>query len=357
MKKINVIISALFFVLIFSCKKEEEISLGGFAKSGSAIITNEGAFGSSNGSISFLENNKITNNIFEAANSGLNVGDIVQYYQRVGNSGLIIVNNSKKVMIVDAESFKLKKTLTEGFTYPRFAVSITENKAYVSNGSGDGTILVVNIDSQKVVKTIAVGKGPEMILRYGSLVYVCNSGGFSNDDSTVSIINTSTDLEVKKITVGDVPVDMDFDANGNIWVLCKGVPDYSNFPFVERLTPANLIMINRNTQKVEKSFQILPKGSTDDVFRLAASNDGNTIYYNKSDGIYALNINSSSLPISPLIQGFFYGLDVNPDNGEIFGLDAGNFSSNGNIRKYSKSGLKLDSLSVGIAPNNIIFNK
>ena len=306
MKKNNAILGCLFFILIFSCKKEEEISLGGFAKSGSAIITNEGAFGSSNGSISFLENSKITNNIFEAANSGLNVGDVVQY------SGLIIVNNSKKVMIVDAESFKLKKTLTEGFTYPRFAVSITENKAYVSNGSGDGTILVVNIDSQKVVKTIAVGKGPEMILRYGSLVYVCNSGGFSNDDSTVSIINTSTDLEVKKITVGDVPVDMDFDANGNIWVLCKGVPDYSNFPFVERLTPANLIMINRNTQKVEKSFQILPKGSTDDVFRLAASNDGNTIY---------------------------------------------NFSSNGNIRKYSKSGLKLDSLSVGIAPNNIIFNK
>ena len=80
MKKINAIVGILFFAIIFSCKKEEEISLGGFAKSGSAIITNEGAFGSSNGSISFLENSKITNNIFEAANSGLNVGDVVQYY-------------------------------------------------------------------------------------------------------------------------------------------------------------------------------------------------------------------------------------------------------------------------------------
>ena len=58
MKKNNAILGCLFFILIFSCKKEEEISLGGFAKSGSAIITNEGAFGSSNGSISFLENSK-----------------------------------------------------------------------------------------------------------------------------------------------------------------------------------------------------------------------------------------------------------------------------------------------------------
>ena len=73
-------------------------------------------------------------------------------------------------MIVDAESFKLKKTLTEGFTYPRFAVAITENKAYVSNGTGDRTILVVNINSQKVVKTIAVGKETEIMWRYVRLV-------------------------------------------------------------------------------------------------------------------------------------------------------------------------------------------
>jgi YVTN family beta-propeller protein len=354
MKKINVIISALFFVLIFSCKKEEEVSLGGFAKSGTAIIINEGKYGGNNGSISFLEDGLVTNNIFEGANSGLNVGDVVQYYERVGNSGLIIVNNSKKVLIVDAQSFKLQKTLIEGFTYPRYALSISDKRAYVSNGSGNGSILVVDIDSQKVVKTITVGKGPEMMLRFSTKVYVCNSGGYGNDDSTVSIISTITDNELKKITVGDVPVDMAFDGNGNIWVLCKGVPDFS---FEKRLTPAKLVKINTNTEEIEKVFELLPIGSLENVIRIAASNDGNTIYYNKSDGIYALNINSSSLPTSPLIQGFFYGLDVNPDNGEIFGLDAGNFSSNGNIRKYSKSGLKLDSLSVGIAPNNIIFNK
>lgn len=356
MKKIIAFISIFLFFIIFSCKKDNEISLGGFAKSGTAIITNEGAFGGNNGSISFLENGIITNNIFESANNGLLVGDVVQYYERVGNNGLIIVNNNQKVLLVDAESFKLKKTLTEGFTYPRFAVSVSESKAYISNGSGNGNLLVVDVDSQKVVKTISVGKGPEMLLRYGSLVYVCNSGGFTNDDSTISVVSTLTDMEIKKIKVGDVPVDMIFDSNENLWVLCKGKPDYSNFPFVQRLTPSKLVMINTKTELVEKTFQILPAGSNDDVFRLAVSNDGNTIYYNKSDGIFAMNINAISIPANPLIRGFFYGLDVDPNNGEIYGLDAGNFSSNGNIRKYSNLGLMMDSLIVGIAPNNIIFN-
>lgn len=357
MKKINLIAGLLFLLAFYSCKKEEITTLSGFAKSGTAIIVNEGSFGSNNGSLSFFDEGKIINNIFEKANGGLVVGDVVQYYTKVGDKGLIVVNNSQKVVIVNAEDFMLQKTITQDLSYPRYAVSISDKRAYVTNGSGNGTLVVIDVDSLKVIKTIEVGKGPEMLVRNGTLVYVCNSGGFSNDDSTVSVVNTLTDTEIKKIKVGNVPIDLDVDINGNIWVLCKGIPDYSAYPAVKRLTPAQLVMINGTTKLVEKTFQILPIGSIDDVQRLAMSGDGKTVYYNKGDGIFAMNINGISLPTSPLINGYFYGLDVDPNTGSIFGLDAGNFSSNGSVKKYTTSGVKLDSLPVGIAPNNLFFNK
>lgn len=347
----------LLFILIFTlrCKKEEHPVLSGFAKAETAIITCEGSFGANNGSLSFVDGATVTNNIFESANNGLVVGDVVQHYCRVGDKGIIVVNNSQKILIVEAETFKLLKTLTSGFEYPRFAVAVDDEHAYVTNGSGAGKVLVVNVSTLEVEKEITVGKGPEMLLKQDKFVYVCNSGGFNNDDKTVSVIDTETDTEVRKINVGDVPVDMDFDATGNLWVLCKGVPDYSNFPNVLRATEAKLVKINTVTQSVAKEFTVLPVGSIDDLGRLTASKDGNTIFFTSGNGIYAMPISSNSLPLLPIIPQYFYGIDTDPQTGLLW-CTQGNFSSNGYVKRFNSNGVVQDSVKVGIGPSNSIFN-
>ncbi|MBX7227736.1 MAG: hypothetical protein K1X55_17000 [Chitinophagales bacterium] len=342
-------------IFILSCKKEEQPVLSGFAKEGTAIVTCEGSFGANNGSLSFVDGSIATNNIFESANSGLVVGDVVQHYCRVGNRGIIVVNNSQKIMIVEAETFKLLKTLTTGFDYPRYAVAIDDERAYVTNGSGTGKVLVVNVSTLEVEKEIAIGKGPEMLLKKDKYVFICNSGGFNNDDNTVSVIDTETGSEIRKINVGDVPVDMDFDATGHLWVLCKGIPDYSNFPNVLRATEAKLVKINTATQTVAKEFTVLPVGSIDDLGRLAASKDRNTIFYTSGKGIYAMPINSNSLPLLPIIPQYFYGIDTDPQTGLLW-CTQGNFSSNGYVKRFNTNGIVQDSVKVGIGPNNSIFN-
>ena len=104
MKKILIIV--LFSTLFFSCKKEDNQNntIGTYAESGSAIVVNEGNYGSNNGSVSFVDRNGlVTNYIYENANSGINLGDVIQSYTRIGNKGIICVNNSFKIEIVDAK--------------------------------------------------------------------------------------------------------------------------------------------------------------------------------------------------------------------------------------------------------------
>ncbi|HNM32566.1 MAG TPA: hypothetical protein PKM51_07430, partial [Chitinophagales bacterium] len=240
-----------------ACKKEEiNNNNGTYIESGSAIVTNEGSFGSNNASISFINRNGIaTNYIYEAANNGINIGDVVQSYTRVGNKGIICVNNSHKIEIVDARTFKHLATITDTTAtkhtdYVRYAIGVSDSKAYVSNGKYTGEIVVLNLTTNTISKSINVGKGPEQLAAVGSEVYVANSGGW-DVDSTVSFINTSTDVVTSTIKVGDIPTKLVKDAQGYIWVLCAGQTDYSAWPNITKLTPSKLVRINTTTKTID----------------------------------------------------------------------------------------------------------
>ena len=149
-KKISVFM--LVCLSIISCKKEENTggNIGTYLESGSAIVVNEGNFGSSNGSVSYIDRNGVaTNFIYENANNGINLGDVIQSYTTVGTKGIICVNNSFKIEIVDARTFKRLATITDttatqNTSYVRSALAINDNKAYVTNsicGPSRATIL------------------------------------------------------------------------------------------------------------------------------------------------------------------------------------------------------------------------
>lgn len=366
MKKITqkITIALLLCTSMVSCKKDKEINdnNGTFIEEGSAIITNEGAFGGNNGSVSFIDRNgSVTNYIYEAANSGLALGDVVQSYTKVGNKGVICVNNSYKVEIVDARTFKHLATITDttasGKTkYVRYALGITDNKVYVTNGKFGGEVEVIDLTTNSIVKSITVGKGPEQLVKANNNVYVCNSGGW-DIDSTVSVINPNTDAVISTINVGDVPTKIVKDAQGYVWVLCAGQPDYSAWPNVIRLTPSKLVRINTTSNIIDKSFTLVNTGSTSYVTNLTVGDNGRKIYYSISDKIFALDITSNILPTTALISGrMFYGLAASTFNNQIWGLNAPNFSSSGYVIRYNASGAIIDSLKVGIGPNNAYFN-
>jgi YVTN family beta-propeller protein len=355
MKKINLTpVFILVVVLLFSCEKTgpgEENSIG---YSSGILISNEGAFGNLNGSVSFLDRDSMVmqNNIFHKIN-GRALGDVVQSISVFRNRAYIVVNNSQKVEVVELETFKTAGVI-EGLSYPRYFLGINDDKGYVSNGAFQGLVYVVDLQSLSVTDSITVGNGPEEMLLLDKMVYVANSGGWGND-STITVIDPQSDKVVDAIEVGHNPVSMCLDDNDRIWVLCKGKlvwgPDYS----IAEETNSELIRLNPVTGEKES---IIQTGATGDYFwpnRLKKNAEGDQIYFIESAGIYRIGPDDNIQPSDALIQGNFYGFGVDPESGNIYGLTAGDFSSAGLLIRYFPDGAPIDTMQVGIAPNQVVF--
>ncbi len=359
-KQFNIKMMAMLLVFfVASCQKEKNNdNEGTYIESGSAIVVNEGAFGSNNGSISFISaEGVVKNNIFELANNGSPLGDVVQSFARVGNKGLICVNNSQKIEVVDVKTFQRLATINAGDTtnYPRYAVAVASNKAFITNGSGDGIVAVLNLDNYSITKTIPVGDGPEQMEIASGNVYVCNSGGWGVD-STVSVINIGSETVTKTIKVGDIPTKIIRDAQENLWVLCNGQTDFSAWPIVKNLTPAKLVRINTSTQSVDRVFTLIEANGNTQKLNIAIGNNGTSVYYAIDNDIYKLGIDVTALPSSKLFTtSGIYGLGTSY-NQQIWVLQAPSFSSSGKVIKYSNAGTAIDSVSVGIGPNGVVFN-
>ena len=344
-------------LLFFACNKEEDISSKtGFAASGSALIVNEGAYGSNNGSITFIDGqDNITQNVFEAANAGNNLGDIVQSYTSDGAIGICVVNNSNKVVKVNAATFSQDKILSGAqIPYPRYAFVLGQ-KIYISTWDTDSCLKVVDRNSFTITHKIRTGKGAEKMMLNGGKLYVANSGGFGNDN-TVSIVNTDSDTKIMDISVGDAPLDMVKDANGDIWVLCRGRFDYSNYPLYSRESPALLLKISGNSNNVIKELTLIPTGSLSDANQLEISPDGKVLYYLVDGHIFKKNTTDDTLPTTPFIADrYYYGLNVHPQSGEIWATTS-TFAANGTAYRFRPSGSLVSSYGTGLGPSMVWFN-
>ena len=118
------------------------------------FVTNEGNFGSGNGSIYFVD---MYNNAKEF--------DI----------------SSRYITTIDVSS-------------PRYMMKVSENKAYVTDWGING-VQVLDLEQNKITSSITCGLGPEGIVVSNGYAYVCNVGGWSLDN-TISVIDVNTDVVV-----------------------------------------------------------------------------------------------------------------------------------------------------------------
>jgi len=179
-------------------------------------------------------------------------------------------------------------------------------------------------------------------------VYATISGGWNNDGNTVIEIDPETFEITKTYTVGSCPVDLVADNNMNIWVYCKGIPDYSAYPDIS-YTGMGLCKIDRTTGNVT-TFPFTEMVSPG-IYNVAVSPDGKTIYY-LNNGLFAVESAATSLPASALINGSFYGIDVDPKSGNLVGLDA----VNSKAVIFNTNGIEQDSFETGDFPNSVVFS-
>ena len=239
-------------------------------------------------------------------------------------------------------------------------ITVSGNKAYVSNGAAAGMVYCIDLLTNKVVgQPIAVGDGPEKMVVSNGKLFVANSGGYIQNEASlkpeqyqsVSVIDLATFTLVKHVIVKSCPTDLVVDAAGKVWAHCKGVADYSNYPSVSY---SNAALCSISLDYTVASYA-LGEMSLKGIKNIAISNDLKTIYY-MTNGVYAMGYEDKTLPSTKLIDKVFNGIDINPADDQIWACDVISYTGPSDVVVYSSKGVKIATYSVGVIPNSVIFN-
>jgi YVTN family beta-propeller protein len=351
----NVVLSSVF--IFSSCKKDENTTPAGRYQRG-VFILNEGAFGSGNGEISFFDtdSNKVVNNVFAKENGSIPLGDVIQSMTIQNNTGYIVANNSNKVVVVNP--FTFKQTGEIKLKQPRYMVTdgntgyITEwvNNNYLNPPKGRVGIIDLQTNTTLDKDTITTnGFFPDKLVFFNNRLYVLNSL-----ENTVSILNTQTKVFEKKIIIGNSPSGIILDKNNDLWIMTSGKADYSNYPVVTTLEAGKLMRfkINGADLTLQNNFTFPAFGGGD----LIINNTKDRLYYSFNGKVFAQDITANSLDTQPFIERKFYGIGIDPNGSVFYGGVAPDFKNNGRMIRYSiNTKAKIDSATVGIAPNGFVF--
>ena len=352
----KILLSLLIVLHFSSCKKENDLlnecGEEAFDFSSGALIINEGSFQGS-GTISHydLSTNFVSKDIYKNANCDVPAGLFVQSAAFNNNKGYIISNGSGEIQIVNLSTFEHEKSII--LSYPRYMV-FYGGKGYITNGTANGNVFVLDA-SNNIIDSISVAEGPDQLIASNGKILVGSKGHWNKTlyqtmvDSTVTIINPS-DLSKKELLAWSKPSDFVEDKNGKVWVGCSG---NGQFDYGKDSPPA-FVKIDVLNGVVEDTIIVGDAGIS--ISKIAINPKKDIIYFYKSDGIYRLGINGEYQNDEALISVIgSYGIEVDPESGDIFVFDAVDYASAGKVRRYDSSGNEIASVEVGVAPNGAVF--
>ena len=318
------------------------------------FTVNEGVWGQSSGTISYFNRNtkSTQDKIFQAANNR-DLGEVVQSMFFYNNKVYIVVNNSNKIEVANASTFKEEAQIT-GLKMPRYFLAVSATKGYVSEWGTDGltgTISVLDLTTNSITNTIPVGAGPEALLLKDGKLYVAHIGGFGLNN-IVTVINTTTDQVITSIPVLDNPSSCVEDVDGNIWVACSGELAYSTYPNIDTAnsTESGLVKISPSNHT---ALDTISFGKGNPISKLIInSNTQNELYYSRAGTVWEYNIATATE--RPLFEGNFYGLGFDPNTNYINAATASGVNA-AYAKRYQTDGSLVDSFLVGVFANGFAY--
>lgn len=355
LKKTYLIFSAILFCAVLSgCMEWDYAMPEDFDSSGPGVfIINEGNFQYGNASLSFYNpaDGMVSNEVFLRANS-MKLGDVAQSMTICGDQGWIAVNNSHVIFAIDVNTFREKGRI-ENAGQPRYIHFVDNKKAYVSQ-IWDNKILIIDAERYEVSGEISIpgmeasGGSTEQMVQIGHYLY-CVCWSYQN---MIVKIDTRSDTVVATLRVGRQPNSIVADANDHLWVLCDGGASETNaIPEV-----SSLQCIDAEKMKVIKRFEF---DSQSYPSELCIDPSGSMLYWINSD-IEKMPIDALTFAPECVVASratIYYGLGIDPDNGEIYVADAIDYQQPGIIFRYSPEGSLLDKFYVGVTPGAFCFKK
>jgi YVTN family beta-propeller protein len=342
--KFNYLLVVLALVTVLtSCRKEKtpEPIIPAAERAGLYVV-NQGGFFAGNSTLTYYDyttKSLIPDQYFVANTTKL--GDTGNDADVWGSKMYVVVNNSNVVTVVKSKDAKLIKQIT--INQPR---SVTHYKGNVFVTSYSNKVMVIDTTTLTITKTIDVGRSPEQMVVANGKLYVTNSGGldYPNFDKTVSVIDLNTLTETKKITVIANPITITADTYGNVYVLSLG--DYS-------LIQAGMTVIDNTTDVVKTTtnpllYYNVPMAINGDFLYYPTADKKIAVYNVKTQAVTSANFITDGTTISEP-----YAITTDTRTGEVFIADAKDYSSNGTVTAFDKTGKKEYSIIVGINPGKI----
>lgn len=318
---------------------------GGEVTGRGLFITNEGNFMYGNASLSYYdtEARHVENEVFARANAQ-KLGDVAQSMVIHNGIGWVVVNNSGVIFAIDINTFREVGRIT-GFTSPRYIYFLSDEKAYVTQ-IWDPRIAIVNPRTFEITGYVETDMdyesgSTEQMVQFGKYIFT-NCWSYQN---RILKIDSELDEVVGELVVGIQPTSLVMDCNDKIWTVTDG--GYEGSPYGSE-APA-LYCIDAETFTVEKRFEFKRGEHPSEVVLNGA---GDTLYWINED-IWRMDVTADRLPVRPFVEYSgtkYYGLTVNPVNGDVYVADAIDYVQNGVILRYTADGELTDTFTVGITP-------
>lgn len=308
------------------------------------FILNEGQFGTSNASLSFLSaDGVLENDVYSNENPGLSLGDLAQGIGINGDNIYFVMNGSNKVIVANRITLQYTETISTDITSPRH-IAFHDGKGYVTCWGDPGDpetsyVAVIDLETNEVESTIAVAEGPERIINKDGKLYVAHKGGYGFGNS-ISVIDAATE-QVEVIEVGDVPDTMQIIGD-KLYVICSGVPAWSG-----NETEAGIYEIDFLTNTVSSQFNF-EMGEHPGFLAV----DDALLYYVLNSGVYKIDFSETTPEPTLVVQtttAIPYGFNIIDD--KIYVADAVDYIANGSAFVYSIDGVLENTHTVGLIPN------
>lgn len=339
--KLVFILALSIFLLANGCKKSESITSEIPTLKG-VYVLNEGNFGRNNSTLSYFvpDSDRVYEDVFSLVN-GRELGDTGNDIVISGNRAFIVVNNSDKIEVIEAKTHKSLGTILVPGASP-YKIALLGGKGYVTNLYRNAVTVIDAIANSVLIDTIKVGGNPTGIFAFNNKIYVANSGfGYSR---TVSVIDAGTNKVIKTINVGDGPDAFAIDQIGLLWVLCYG--SYGDWQDPNDDTDGKLFAIDLDTDVVVDSIIVGGHPSRLVIY-------GDFAYTIKEGNIVRINLKTKN--IEQFIQGNFYSLALDPVNKLLYCADAKDYVQKGEVYIYDLSGKFIKKFQVGVIPGSFAF--